>query len=260
MNTREEIQPEKQKHIRETESGKLSVMLKQAEEALRGGDGRQSMELADRILDQDETCVTAWLIAMKSFQLLLPIEAYKASNEIDCARFAVRFAGPGEKYRVRKQIYRFFLDKILAVLKRDEKVLADGRSVIHFYQKTVYFDAQGAPERTRREDQPVVDAVLKSFAYYRELFEYITDGALKRNASLNRLAAETARQWQRTCSYLEIRFEMYHMSLSREMVEEFLRQYARFLRAVKGREEWIRVLLPFNIYRMDQASFLDGQE
>ena len=40
------------------------------------------MDLADRILDQDETCVTAWLIAMKSFQLILPIQAYKAENEL----------------------------------------------------------------------------------------------------------------------------------------------------------------------------------
>ena len=64
----------------------------------------------------------------------------------------------------------------------------------------------------------------------------------------------------RTCSYLEIRFEMYHMTLSRDMVEEFLGQYARFLRAVKGREEWIRVPLPFNIYRMDPVLFLNGQE
>lgn len=237
-----------------------SVLLEQAEAALRAGEGKRSMELADQILNQDETCVTAWLIAMKSFQLLLPIEAYEASNEIDCARYAIRFAGPGEKYRVRKQVYRFFLDKILAVLKQDEKVLADGRSVISFYQRTVYFDAKRAPERTRREDQPVVDAVLKSFAYCRELFEFIPDGAFKRNASWNRLAAEVARQWQRTCSYLEIRFEMYHMTLSREMVEEFLKQYVRFLRAVREREELIRVPLPFNIYRIDPVLFLEGQE
>lgn len=235
-------------------------LVSQAEEALRAGDGKRSMELANQALDAEETCVTAWLVAMKSFQLLLPIEAYQASNEIKCARYAIRFAPSREKYQVRKQVYEFFLHKILEVLKRDEEVLADGREVVSLYQRLVYFDASHAPEKTAQEDRPVVDAVLKSFAYCRELFEFIPDSAFKRNAGWNRLAAEAAGQWQRTCSYLEIRFEMYHRTMSKEMTEDCLKQYARFLRAVKDREELIRRPIPFNIYRLDSVSYLERKE
>lgn len=235
-------------------------LLSEAEDALRTGDGKRSMELADRVLDEDESCVTAWLIAMKSFQLFLPVEECQASNEIKCARFAIRFAAPKEKYRVRKQVYEFFLHKIVAVLKRDEQALADGREVVGFYQRLAYLDASRAPERTAEKDRPLVEAVLKSFAYCRELFDFIPDSALKRNAGWNRLAAEAAVQWQRTCSYLEIRFEMYHRTMSQEMAKDCVKQYARFLRAVKNREELIGKALPFNLYHLDAASYLERRE
>lgn len=244
----------------ERESESLERLILAAEEALRTGDGKRSMELANQALDEDETCVRAWLIAMKSFQLLLPVEAYEASNEIRCAGYAARFAPPREKYRVRKQIYEFFLHKILEVLKRDREVLADGRQVVSLYQRTVYFDAAHASEKTAREDRPVTDAVLKSFAYCRELFDFIPDSAIKRSAALNGLAAEAAAGWERTCGYLEARFEMYRRTMSREMTEDCLRQYARFLRAVKNREERIRRPAAFNIYRLEQASYLECRE
>ena len=240
--------PAKEKELRKR-------LLSEAEEALRTKDGRRSMELADRVLEEDERCAAAWLIAMKSFQLFLPIEACQASNEIECARYAIRFAAPGEKYRMRKQVYEFFLHKIIAVLKRDEQALADGREAMSFYQRLAYLDASHAPQKTAQWDRPLVEAVQKSFVYCRELFEFIPDSALKRNAGWNRLAAEAAEQWKRTCSYLEIRFEMYRWTMSREMAEDCVRQYARFLRAVRDRDERLRETLPFDRYHPDAASY-----
>ncbi len=245
--------PEGQKKTREQ-------LLWEAEDALRTGDGKRSMELADRILYEDESCTTAWLIAMKSFQLLLSVENCQASNEIRCARYAIRFAAPGEKYGVRKQVYEFFLHKIAAVLKRDEQVLADGREAAGLYQRLAYLDASHAAERTAEQDRPLVEAVLKSFAYCRELFDFIPDSALRRNAGWNSLAAEAAGQWRRTCSFLEMRFEMYHRTMSREMAKDCVRQYARFLRTVRNREERIQEALPFNLYGLDAASYLERRE
>lgn len=235
-------------------------LLWEAEDALRAGDGKRSMELADRVLEGDEACATAWLIAMKSFQLLLPVEACQASNETRCARYAIRFAAPGEKYGVKKQVYEFFLHRIVAVLKRDEQALADGRDVAGFYQRLAYLDASHAAERTAERDRALVEAVLKSFAYCRELFDFIPDRALRRNAGWNSLAAEAAVQWRWTCSYLEMRFEMYHRTMSRELSEDCVRQYARFLRAVKDRDERILAPLPFNLYGLAAASYLERRE
>ena len=235
-------------------------LLCQAEEALLKKDGKRAMLLAGQVLDLDERCVTAWLIAMKSFQLLLPIEEYRASNEIDCAKYAIRFAGPREKYQVRQQVYRFFLNKIIEVLRRDEEVLADGRSVVSFYQRTVYFHASKAPELTMKEDRPVVEAVMSSFIYCRELFDFIPDSAVKKSAGLNHMAAQAAGQWQRTCGYLEMRFELYHRTLSQETVESCLKQYARFLRAVRNREELMKKAAPYHIYRLDQEAFISQEQ
>lgn len=236
----------------------MEELLDEALEALGRKDGPRAMQLAQQVLDEDENNTTAWLIAMKCFQLLYPIDQYKAENELTCARYAIRSAAKEDKYRVRKQVYQFLLTKILEVLQRDEAVLADGKAVVSFYQRTVYFDAAGATARAMEQDKPVVDAVRRTFAYCRELFDFIPNSALVKNAALNRQAAEIARQWRRTYSYLEIRYELYHTTLSRQEVEEGLRQYARFLRPVKNRDELLRAPVPFNLYRLDQAAYLEA--
>lgn len=235
----------------------MDELLQQAREALRRKDGKQALELANQVLDADEASAEAWLIAMKSFQLIYPIDQYDAQNELTCGRYAIRSAGKSEKYRVRKQVYLFYLTKIREVLERDAQVLADGKYILSFYQRTVYFDASGAAVRTMQQDAPVVEAVLRSFQYCTALFDAIPDSAIRRSALLNSRAEEVAVQWRRTYSYLEIRYEMYHSTLSKEMVENGLRQYARFLRAVKNREELAAAPVPFNLYRLDQNAYWD---
>ena len=79
----------------------MNDLLIRASEALHQQDGKAALEWADKALEQDEGCFEAWLIAMQSFQLFLPIDSYDPDNEVSCARYAIRFApaeeGPGEK-------------------------------------------------------------------------------------------------------------------------------------------------------------------
>lgn len=234
----------------------MEEWLRQAEEALEKKDGQTALELVNRILDQEEGCVKAWLIAMKSFQLILPIEKYQAENELRCARAAIYYAPKPEKYRVRKQVYLFLMTKILDVLKRDVEVLGDGRDLIGYYQRTVYFDASGAAQKTADRDQPVREAVMATFPYCKELFAFIPDSFLKKNRECSRQAAQVAAQWVRTMNFLEMRFELYRRTMTEDYVKEGLRQYARYLRAVKNKEELLAQEVAFNIYHLDQMTFL----
>jgi hypothetical protein len=234
----------------------MEELLHQAEQALEKKDGQQALTLVNQILEEDEKNVAAWLIAMKSFQLILPIEKYQSENELECARAAIASAKKEEKYRVRKQVYLFLMTKILDVLKRDVEVLGDGRDLISFYQRTVYFDAAGAAQKTADKDQELREAVMATFAYCKELFEYIPDSFLKKNVACNRKAAEVATQWVRTYNFLEMRFEFYHRTMSKEYVIEGLQQYARYLRAVRGKEEILAREVPFNIYHLNQLPYL----
>lgn len=243
---------------RETErKGNLFMeeLLRQAESALEKKDGHAALELAGQVLDQEESCVTAWLIAMKSFQLILPIEKYQAENELHCAKAAIHYASKEEKYRIRKQVYLFLMTKILDVLKRDVEVLGDGRDLISYYQRTVYFDAEGAAQKTADRDRSVREAVMGTFAYCHELFAFIPDSFIKKNGACNRKAAEVAAQWARTMNFLEMRFELYRRTMTEEYVREGLRQYARYLRAVKNGEEILAQGVAFNIYHLDQRQF-----
>ena len=230
--------------------------LNQAQDALRRKDGKTALEIVDQVLEQDETCSQAWLIAMQCFQFIYPIEAYQAENELNCARYAIRYAPKEKKYKVRKQVYLFLMNKILDVLRRDADVLADGRSMLNFYQRTVYFDASGAAEKTRNEDKPVMSAVLNSFTFCHEIFNFIPDSAIRSNVELNRKAAEVAHQWQKTYSYVALRVGLYHCELPRKDIQEALRVYARYLRAVRGKEEIMKVTVPFNTVGEDQLAYL----
>lgn len=232
-------------------------MLRQAEEALRRGDGKTALQLADQVLEQDECNWEAWYIAMQCFQLIYPIDACDAANELECARYAIRFAPKEKKYRVRKQVYTFLMDKIIGVLQRSAEVLSDGRELLNEYQRMAYFDASAASQKTREMDAPVLAAVQRSFTYCQELFEAIPDSTIRRSAAMNAKAAEVAQQWQRTVSYLALRIGLYRCQMSRENVQDALRIYGRYLRAVKGKEVIMQRTVAFNTLQEPQLPYLE---
>ena len=233
----------------------MDDLLQKAQEALYRKDGRAALDFVRQLLDREERNSQAWFVAMQCFQLIYPIEQYDASNELTCAKYAIRFAAKENRYHLRKSIYSFFMTKILEVLRRDAEVLSDGRELIGFYQRTVYFDATGAAEKTRQQDAPVMDAVNKSFAYCEALFDFIPDSFLRRNQSLNARAAEIARQWQTTYSYVAMRAGLYHLELTPEQIRYGLCRYARYLRAVKNGEALIREIAPYNTIHEDQSKY-----
>lgn len=232
-------------------------MLRQAEEALRRGDGQTALRLADQALEQDEQNWEAWYIAMQCFQLIYPIEDCDAANELECARYAIRFAPKEKKYRVRKQVYTFLMDKILGVLQRSAEVLADGRELLNEYQRQAYFDASAASQKAREMDAPVLSAVQHSFTYCQALFEAIPDSAIRRNVALNAKAAEVAQQWQKTVSCLAMRIGLYRCQMSRENVQDALRVYGRYLRAVRDKEAIMQRTVAFNTLQEPQLPYLE---
>ena len=65
-----------------------------------------------------------------------------------------------------------------------------------------------------------------------------------------------AAQWARTWGYLEMRYELYGRHLTEDYVADGLRQYARFLRDVRDKEEILAKEVTFNICHLDQIQFL----
>ena len=214
--------------------------LIRAQTALYEKDGKTALQLTDEILESDEHNSQAWFLAMQCFQFLYPIDGYDAENELTCARYAIRFAAPKEKYRMKKQVYLFFLEKILTVLQRDADVLADGKELLGFYQRTVYFDAAGAAEKTRAHDESVMSAVQKSFAYCEALFDFIPDSAIRASRELSNKATEVAQAWKRTYGFVAMRVGLYHLELTQEQISGAKDRYARYLRAVKNGEEILK--------------------
>lgn len=231
-------------------------MLRQAEEALKKGDGQTALQLVDQVLEADECNWEAWYIAMQCFQMIYPADVCEASGELESARYAIRFAPKEKKYRVRKQVYLFLMERIIAVLKRSSEVLSDGRELLSEYQRLAYFDASGAPKKTREMDTPVLSAVQHSFVYCQALFEAIPDSAIRRNSALNDKAAEVAQHWQQAVNYLALRMGLYRYQLTRENVQDALRIYGRYLRAVKNKEQIMQKTVAFNTLQVPQMPYL----
>lgn len=225
-----------------------------AQEALTRGDGMRALTLASQVLAEDDACSRAWLVAMQCYQHLGSADTLDPDQEITCGRCAIQTASRAEKYAVSKQVYQFYLARILSILHRCAETLADGKAVVEFYQRTVYFDAAGASQRAMTQDAPTVRAVLRALDACVALFEAIPDSALRRSAALRANALAVAHQWRKTYAYLEMRFELYHSTLSREMVALGLAQYARFLRTLPEREALLASPIPFNLYHLDPAA------
>lgn len=234
----------------------MNELVEKAREALHRQDGRQALEWADKALEQDEGCFEAWLIAMQSFQLFLPIDSYDPDNEVSCARYAIRFAPAEKKAQVRKQVYAFLLNKVREVLERDAQVLSDGRELVSFYQRTSYFDASGAPDKAREHDAPLMQAAERSFAYCKALFEAVPPSAIRRSRVLSELAEQIAQRWQKAYSFYAMRMGLVRCEMTREGIQAGLRQYAQYLRPVRHAEEIMRKTVPFNTVGEDQLAYL----
>lgn len=234
----------------------MNELVEKAKAALYRQDGRQALEWADKALEQDEGCSEAWLIAMQSFQLFLPIDSYDPQNEVRCARYAIRFAPADEKSRVRRQVYTFLLNKVLEVLERDAQILSDGRELVSFYQRISYFDASGAPDKAREHDAPLMQAAEKSFAFCSTLFTAVSPSAIKRSRALEKLAEQIAQQWQKTYSFFSMRMGLVRCEMTRESIQAGLKQYAQYLRPVRHAEEILRKTVPFNTVGEDQLAYL----
>lgn len=231
-------------------------LLDKAEEALIKKDGKTLVETADSALDEDENDAQAWLYLMRSFELLLPLESCKSSNEITCGRNAIEAADFENREAIIKEVYMYYLKRMLAVFRHDEKILADAKEIAGSFQKHHYFDATHAGELTYKEDEPFIHAVLSSFTYAFELFDEIDEAWLKKDDQLKAMCEKLAYQWQRTYSYLEIRYEFYRKRLSDESIEWGLLQYGRLLKHVENKTEIIRKKVAFNLLDLDQTHYL----
>ncbi len=234
----------------------MENLLNRARGALAVKDGKQALALATQVLDTEESCPEAWLIAMKSFQLILPIDQYDPQNELTCGEGAIEESTERERPAVSRKVYRYYLTKIQEVLKRDADVLADGRSLLTYYQAKAYTSPSTAAALTRKKDEPLIRAVLRSFEYCKALFDAVPLDILRQNRVLNEQTRGVAVQWRMTYGYLEMRYEMVGQHLPRKTVEDGIRQYARFLRPLADGRDMIEKPLPFNtIHKLDQTSF-----
>lgn len=237
----------------------MNECVEKAREALLRQDGRLALAWADEALTQDERCFEAWLIAMQSFQLFLPIDNYDPQNEIRCARYAIRFAPAEKKAQIKKQVYAFLLGKVQEVLERDAQVLADGRELVSFYQRVSYFDASGAPDKACEHDAPLMRAAEKSFAYCSALFEAVPVSAIRRSRALGERAERIAELWQKAYSFYAMRMGLVRCEMTREGIRAGLEQYARYLRPVRRAEAIMGKIVPFNTVGEDQLAYLNRE-
>ncbi len=221
--------------------------------------GQEAYDLANAVLDEDEDDAWAWFYLMKTFELLLPVEQYQASNELTCGENAIECAGADEQEAMAAKVYAFYLEKARNVLELDEKKLSDAREIANFYQRRVYFDERKAASETYEEDRPLIDAVRRSFHYAFALFDGVDRGMIRMNRVLEQLATKLAHQWRRTYSYVEIRYEFYGGRLSDEDIKKGLKGYAHLLRDVADAESILEKPAPFNLFQWDQVSYLSEE-
>lgn len=230
--------------------------VKEIRTALTEKRGQEVYDMANAALDEDEEDSQAWYFLMRSFELLLPVEGYQASNELTCGKYAMEYAAAEVRDAMEARVCSFYLEKALNVLEFEEKKLADAKEIAGFYQRKVYFDARNAGAITFEKDKPLIDAVRASFEYVFALFEGVPEQVVRENRVINSLCRKLARQWQRTYSYLEIRYEFYGKRLSDEDIRYGLERYAELLKDVAGAEEIAAKPVPFNLFQWDQMEYL----
>ncbi|MCD8021901.1 MAG: hypothetical protein LUF30_02600 [Lachnospiraceae bacterium] len=224
---------------------------------LKNKKGKEAYAIANAVLEADEEDSQAWYYLMQTFELVLPIDRYQSSNELTCGENAIDCASSDEKAGMAAQVYAFYLRKAQNVLEYEEKKLADAREIASYFQRKVYFDEVGAVKMTFEKDKPLIQAVQRSFSYVFDLFDGVAREAVRSNPDLNALCGLLARQWRRTYSYLEIRYEFYRKQLTEDEIRYGLERYAHLLRDVTDADSIIEKTVPFNLHQWDQKEYLE---
>lgn len=224
--------------------------LKIAKEALELKDGNTSLKLSDEILAEDESCYEAWIIALKSFELILSIEQYKAQDDLQCAKYAVSFAPKECKNQVRKEVYLYLLNKINSVINKLADILANGTSIMGFYQKTAYFNAASAAKLTMEEDSQLIQSVKNAFSYCMDVFEGIPVSVFRTRVFKEKCLL-IANSHRKAMNYLLMRYQLYSRPFTLDEQQKALKDYAGYLKFVPTGKEILLSSIPYNISNLD---------
>lgn len=196
-------------------SGNVENLLKMAQNALGSVNGDEAYLYANKALEIAPENADAWFIKMKAVGLTAILKDLKVNDVLSAGKNVITF-NPDKA----KEVYTFYLTKMLSDLKFCMKHMADTDSIKRIYDTNVRLDIFKATENTVKSDK-ICNIILRQAKLVVYLRYAVPDSVVSSDTEIARLVGECSKQWIYYTNSINDRFNVYGMKLSDDAVAEY---------------------------------------
>lgn len=218
-----------------------------AESALKGENGQSALEYTNKALEIDPQNVKAWILQMRTFEKVAQLTNPRTSEVIAAGKNAVQYAKNEERETVERQVYSYYLDYAMTLLRVATNELNDNQRVRDVYKRlsnASIANAWTAADDCMKADSNNVNVYENVANEGVNLVLNIPNDALERCTELWNRVEACAEQYQKETDALNTRFKIYSNGLTdgakatRALIkDQMLIKVEKAKKAVKAKQE-----------------------
>lgn len=202
--------------VKVDKSGEALNLLKLANAALDSENGEEAYSYANRALEADPNNAEAWLTKMKAVNLLITFQDPKVLEVIKTGQNAIELSDG----KLAKEVYTFFLNKIIDTLNLYIEQLQDTEDIKAVYKANTESHFLSAPKLTAQSDI-ICNIILNQADTIVKLRDSVPDSVVASDSDIIQLVVEVANQWVNYAQAINHRLNVYTLSMSDEDVTKY---------------------------------------
>lgn len=183
--------------------GDIKNLLDIAKTSLKGSNGNEAFEYANKALEIESNYYEAWIIKMKALEYMGMISNPRIAEVTMCGKNAIDFAPGNKKDEVEKEVYSYYLARAFSLLLLATDRINDVTQVKQTFQTFAAISGLSAGENTRQSDAGTVN-----------LIEGLADGALTLKMSVPKAKISDNEEYQNLVKLVANQYVAYSKGLT----------------------------------------------
>lgn len=201
--------------VKVDQTGNVENLLKIAKNALASVNGEEAYLYANKALEISPENADAWFIKMKAVGLTAILKDLKVNDVLSAGKNVIKL-NPNKA----KEVYVYYLTKMLSDLKFCMQQMADTESIKKLYEANCAVNAWNATEKTLNSDT-ICNTIMQQAKLVVFLRYAVPTSLVSKDTEIARLVGECSKQWIYYTNSINDRFNVYQTRLSDSAVEEY---------------------------------------